>query len=97
MDPVPVGGCLEVLAGTHLGPGLMPRTFLAGVAKWFPDGTLAELPDVDADPDAFDIKRYEMAPGGWTTSPPFAGLDRQLTAGSPMEHPLFPVVWPPAA
>ncbi|MBA3369020.1 MAG: phytanoyl-CoA dioxygenase family protein [Geodermatophilaceae bacterium] len=136
VDPVPVGGCLEVLAGTHLGPWLMPRTFLAGKAKWFPEGTLAELPDVDADPDAFDIKRYEMAPGdaiffdflavhgapgfpfsgrrrvlslrylsddarhaprGWTTSPPFEGLDRQLTAGSPMEHPLFPVVWPPAA
>jgi len=133
VDPVPVGACLEVLAGTHLGPWLMPRTFLAGKANWFPEGTLAELPDVDADRDAFDIKRYEMAPGDaiffdflavhgapgfpfsgrrralslrylsddvrhaprrWRTSPPFEGLDRQLDAGSPMEHPLFPVVWP---
>jgi ectoine hydroxylase-related dioxygenase (phytanoyl-CoA dioxygenase family) len=136
VDPVPVGACLEVLAGTHLGPWLMPRTFLAGKANWFPEGTLAELPDVDADRDAFDIKRYEMAPGDaiffdflavhgapgfpfsgrrrvlslrylsddvrhaprrWRTSPPFEGLDRQLDAGSPMEHPLFPVVWPASA
>ena len=30
----------------------MPRTFLDGQAKWFPDGSLAELPDIDGDPDA---------------------------------------------
>jgi ectoine hydroxylase-related dioxygenase (phytanoyl-CoA dioxygenase family) len=33
------------------------------------------------------------APRPWTTSPPFEGLDRQLPAGAPMDHPLFPVVW----
>lgn len=43
VDPVPEGACLEVLAGSHLGPWLMPRTFLAGEAKWFPEGALAEL------------------------------------------------------
>ncbi|MBA3340012.1 MAG: phytanoyl-CoA dioxygenase family protein [Geodermatophilaceae bacterium] len=63
VDPVPEAGCLEVLAGSHLGPWLMPRTFLAGEAKWFPEGALAELPDVEADRGAFDIRQYEMAPG----------------------------------
>lgn len=63
VDPVPEAGSLEVLAGSHLGPWLMPRTFLAGEAKWFPAGSLAELPDVEADRDRFDIRRFEMAPG----------------------------------
>ena len=63
MDPVPAAGCLELLAGSHRGPWLMPRTFLAGEAKWFPDGSLAELPDIEADRDAFDIRRFELEPG----------------------------------
>jgi ectoine hydroxylase-related dioxygenase (phytanoyl-CoA dioxygenase family) len=63
LDPVPAAGCLELLAGSHRGPWLMPRTFLAGEAKWFPDGSLAELPDIEADRDAFDIRRFELEPG----------------------------------
>lgn len=63
VDPVPEAGCLEMVAGTHRGPWLMPRTFLSGEAKWFPDGALAELPDIEADRGAFDIRRFEMAPG----------------------------------
>jgi len=134
VDPVPVEGCLELVAGSHRGPWLMPRTFLAGEARWFPEGSLAELPDIDADRDAYDIRRFELAPGDaiffdfltvhgapgfpfsgarrvlslrylsagvtfaprkWRTSPPFEGLDRELTAGAELDHPLFPVVWPP--
>jgi hypothetical protein len=34
------------------------------------------------------------APRAWRTSPPFGQLDAKLPAGAPMEHPLFPVVWP---
>jgi hypothetical protein len=34
------------------------------------------------------------APRAWRTSPPFDGLDAELPAGAPMDHPLFPVVWP---
>jgi hypothetical protein len=34
------------------------------------------------------------APRAWRTSPPFDGLAGQLPAGGPMDHPLFPVVWP---
>ncbi len=41
----------------------MPRTFLAGEAKWFPEGALAELPDIEADRDAYPIRRFAMAPG----------------------------------
>lgn len=63
VDPVPEGGCLEMVAGTHLGPWLMPRTFLDGEAKWFPEGSLGELPDIEADRDAYDIRRFEMQPG----------------------------------
>jgi ectoine hydroxylase-related dioxygenase (phytanoyl-CoA dioxygenase family) len=63
VDPVPVAGCLELIAGTHRGPWLMPRTFLDGQAKWFPEGSLGELPDIEADRDGYDIRRYEMAAG----------------------------------
>ena len=133
VDPVPQGGSLELVAGSHRGPWLMPRTFLNRQARWFPEGSLAELPDIDADPDAFDIRRFDLQPGDaiffdflsvhgapgfpyrsrrrilslrylaadarhaprpWRTSPPFDGLQAELPAGSVMDHPLFPVVWP---
>ena len=135
VDPVPEAGCLELLAGSHRGPWLMPRTFLAGEARWFPAGSLAELPDIEADRQAFDIRRFELQPGDaiffdfltvhgapgfpypgrrrvlslrylsaaarhaprtWRTSPPFDGLADELPAGADMNHPLFPVVWPPS-
>jgi ectoine hydroxylase-related dioxygenase (phytanoyl-CoA dioxygenase family) len=63
VDPVPEDGCLELVAGSHLGPWLMPRTFLAKEARWFPEGSLAELPDIEADPARFDIRRFELQPG----------------------------------
>src|SRR5580692_2559861 len=133
VDPVPEGGSLEMVAGSHRGPWLMPRTFLTRQARWFPEGSLGELPDVDADPAAFDIRRFALEPGDaiffdfltvhgapgfphqgrrrvlslrylsadarhaprpWRTSPPFDGLQAELPAGSAMDHPLFPVVWP---
>jgi ectoine hydroxylase-related dioxygenase (phytanoyl-CoA dioxygenase family) len=135
VDPIPAGGCLELVAGSHRGPWLLPRTFLRREARWFPEGSLAELPDIDADPGAFDIRRYRLAAGDaiffdfltvhgapgftgpgrrrvlslrylsadarhaprrWRTSPPFDDLAGQLPAGAPMDHPLFPVVWPEA-
>jgi ectoine hydroxylase-related dioxygenase (phytanoyl-CoA dioxygenase family) len=63
VDPVPEDGCLELVAGTHRGPWLMPRTFLKKEARWFPERSLAELPDIDADPAAFDIRRFGLRPG----------------------------------
>jgi ectoine hydroxylase-related dioxygenase (phytanoyl-CoA dioxygenase family) len=41
----------------------MPRTFLNSEARWFPEGSLAELPDIDADRGAFDIRRFDLQPG----------------------------------
>ena len=63
VDEVPEAGCLELVARTHLGPWLLPRTFLSGEAKWFPEGSLAELPDIEAARGAHDIRRFELAPG----------------------------------
>src|SRR5215831_18110601 len=36
VDPVPEAGCLELVAGTHRGPWLMPRTFMLGRRAGFP-------------------------------------------------------------
>ena len=63
VDPVSRESTLEFVAGSHLGPWLMPRTFLDEQAKWFPEGSLADLPDVDADRSAFRIVGWEMEPG----------------------------------
>jgi ectoine hydroxylase-related dioxygenase (phytanoyl-CoA dioxygenase family) len=63
VDPVPADGCLELVAGSHRGPWLMPRTFLSREARWFREGSLAELPDIDADRGAFDIRRFDLQPG----------------------------------
>ena len=41
----------------------MPRSFLDGQAKWFPDGTLAELPDIDGRPDDVRILGWALEPG----------------------------------
>src|SRR5213078_1757893 len=62
VDPVPEAGCLELVASSHRGPWLLPRTFLLGEARWFPEGSLAELPDIDADRGAFDIRRFDLEP-----------------------------------
>lgn len=132
VDPVSREASLEMVAGTHLGPWFMPRSFLDGQAKWFPDGSLAELPDIAGDPERFRILGWALEPGDavffhmltlhgsagvlgpnrrrvlsvrflgddmvhaprrWVTSPPFPGLDDDLPAGAPLDHPLFPVLW----
>ena len=48
VDPVRRHSTLEFVAGSHLGPWLMPRTFMDHQARWFPEGSLAELPDIEA-------------------------------------------------
>lgn len=132
IDPVNRESTLEFVAGSHLGPWLMPRSFMDLEARWFPEGTLADLPDVEANREAFRILGWELQPGDavcfhmlmlhgargvtgphrrrvfsarflgddithaprrWTTSPEFPGLDAELPAGAPMNHPLFPLLW----
>ena len=41
----------------------MPRSFMDAQAKWFPEGTLADLPNIDAARDAFPILGWELQPG----------------------------------
>ena len=63
VDPVDRETTVEFVAGSHLGPWLMPRTFMDHQAKWFPEGSLAELPDVEANRQAFTILAWELEPG----------------------------------
>lgn len=63
VDPVPRRSSLEFIAGTHRGPWFMPRTFLDGHAAWFPEGSLAEMPDFAADPDRWPVISWELEPG----------------------------------
>ena len=63
VDPVDCESTLGFVAGSHLGPWLMPRTFMDSEAKWFPEGSLEELPDVEGDREAFEILAWELEPG----------------------------------
>lgn len=131
VDPVGRESTLEFVAGSHLGPWLTPRSFLDAQARWFPEGALADLPDIEADRSAWPILGWALEPGDvvafhmlslhcaggsaqrrrvfsvrflgqdathaprpWPTSPEFPGLADELPAGAPMDHPLFPIVWP---
>jgi len=133
IDPVPRDTSLEFIAGSHLGPWRMPRTFLDNQARWFPEGSLDELPDIEARRADFPIISWALEPGDaiffhmlamhgapgvnggerrrvlslrfvgddirhaprrWKTSPHFPGLEAQLPAGAPLDHALFPIVWP---
>ncbi len=63
VDAVRRHSTLEFLAGSHQGPWLMPRTFMSNEARWFPEGSLAELPDIEADRTAFPIIGWALEPG----------------------------------
>lgn len=63
VDPVARESTLEFVAGSHRGPWLMPRTFRDNQAQWFPEGSLAELPDIDADRSRWNILGWELQPG----------------------------------
>jgi len=54
---------VEFIAGTHKGPWFMPRTFLDDRAAWFPEGTLAETPDFDDDPERWPVIGWALEPG----------------------------------
>jgi ectoine hydroxylase-related dioxygenase (phytanoyl-CoA dioxygenase family) len=133
VDPVGRESTLEFVAGSHRGPWLMPRSFMDAQAKWFPQGSLADLPDIDADRNRYRVLGWELEPGDavcfhmltlhasggvgpgkrrrvysvrligddirhaprrWKTSPDFPGLAQTLPADAPMEHALFPMLWP---
>jgi ectoine hydroxylase-related dioxygenase (phytanoyl-CoA dioxygenase family) len=132
LDPVPRESTLEFVAGSHAsGTWYMPRSFFDDRALVFDEGTFADVPDVEADRDAFEILGWELEPGDavafnmltlhaaagsrnrrrafsvrligddvrlaerpHATSPTFPELDGALSAGDPLDHPLFPRLWP---
>ena len=134
VDPVSRESTLRFVAASHRGPWLMPRSFLDAQARWFPEGSLAELPDIEADRSRYRVLGWELQPGdavcfhmltlhasggvgagsgrrrvfsvrligddirhaprSWKTSPDFPGLVEALPRDAPMEHPLFPQLWP---
>jgi ectoine hydroxylase-related dioxygenase (phytanoyl-CoA dioxygenase family) len=63
VDPVPRDSALEFIAGSHKGPWLMPRTFMDNQAKWFAEGTLADLPDIENHREDFPILGWALQPG----------------------------------
>jgi len=62
-DPVSRESTLEFVAGSHRGPWLMPRSFLDAQAKWFPEGSLADLPDIEVDRSRYRILGWGLEPG----------------------------------
>ena len=62
-DPVARHSTLEFVAGSHRGPWLMPRSFMDKQAKWFPEGSLADLPDVSAQRERHRILGWAIEPG----------------------------------
>lgn len=63
VDAVSRASTLEFVAGSHRGPWLMPRSFMDAQAKWFPEGSLADLPDIEAHREAYPILAWELEPG----------------------------------
>jgi ectoine hydroxylase-related dioxygenase (phytanoyl-CoA dioxygenase family) len=72
VDPVAQESTLRFVAGSHEGAWYMPRTFRENQAKWFPDGTLAELPAIDT-----QQLRYRQL--GWALQPGDAVAFHMLT------------------
>jgi ectoine hydroxylase-related dioxygenase (phytanoyl-CoA dioxygenase family) len=64
LDPVARPSALEFVAGSHAGgTWYMPRSFVAKTPMVFDEGALEEVPDIEADRDAFPILGWEMQPG----------------------------------
>ena len=86
VDPVPRESTLEFVAGSHRGPWLMPRTFMNHEARWFPEGSLAELPDIEADRTRFPIIGWALEPGDLVA---FHMLSLHASAGSATQRRVF--------
>jgi ectoine hydroxylase-related dioxygenase (phytanoyl-CoA dioxygenase family) len=63
VDPVPLESTLRLVAGSHEGTWYMPRSFRQHQAKWFPEGTLQELPGIEDQPEKFRQLSWALEPG----------------------------------
>jgi ectoine hydroxylase-related dioxygenase (phytanoyl-CoA dioxygenase family) len=87
LDPVSRPSTLEFVAGSHAeGKWYMPRSFVKGTAMVFEEGALEEVPDVDAERDAWPIVGWEMEPGDAVA---FNMLTLHAAAGSPTRRRAF--------
>jgi len=87
LDPVAEPSRLEFVAGSHAdGTWFMPRSFVKKTPMVFDDGTLAEVPDVDADRAAWPIVGWAMEPGDAVA---FNMLTLHGAGGSPTRRRAF--------
>jgi len=63
VDSVSEASTLRFVAKSHQGTWYMPRTFRDQQAKWFPEGSLAELPPIDAEPHRYSQLAWSLEPG----------------------------------
>jgi ectoine hydroxylase-related dioxygenase (phytanoyl-CoA dioxygenase family) len=63
LDPVSRAATLEFVAGSHGGRWYMPRSFQKNTPMVFEEGSLDDVPDIEADRDAFPILGWSMQPG----------------------------------
>ena len=63
VDPVARESTLEFIAGSHRGPWLMPRSFMDAQARWFPEGSLQEMPDYEAERERHRVLGWAVEPG----------------------------------
>ncbi len=63
VDPVPRDTTLEFLSGSHDGTWYIPRTFRTQQAKWFPEGSLADLPDMTTPENQARVIGWALEPG----------------------------------
>jgi len=83
VDPVSAESTLEFLAGSHAQGWLMPRTFLDMQAKWFPEGSLGELPDIESDRARVPDPRMGAPAGRRGVLPHAHAASRVRSAGRP--------------
>ncbi len=64
VDAVSEASTLRFVAGSHAQGWLMPRSFMNNEAKWFPEGSLKEMPDIESDPERYtDSRPGHSSPG----------------------------------
>ena len=86
VDPVPRESTLEFLAGSSDGTWYMPRTFMTQQAKWFPEGSLADIPDMTLQENCNRVIGWALQPGDLVA---FHMLTLHASAGSANRRRVF--------
>ncbi|KAK7201110.1 Phytanoyl-CoA dioxygenase (PhyH) [Novymonas esmeraldas] len=63
VDAVPEDSAMEFVRGSHNWPWMLPRTFKDNIAKWFPEGSLPETPDIEKLRSEMPIVSWALQPG----------------------------------